>query len=391
MADVLDSGRFVLGEKVEEFEEAFAAYCAAAFAVGVSSGTDALRLALLACGVRPGHEVITVSYTCVPTVSAICSIGATPVFVDVDPVTYTMDPSLVESRITSRTGAIVPVHLYGQCADMDPILAVARAHRLRVIEDCAQAHGAQCHGRMAGTMGDAGAYSFYPTKNLGALGDAGMVITNNVEIAERVRLLRNYGQAHCNAHVITKGHNSRLDELHAAVLLVKLRYLDAWNVRRRAIARAYWEGLSGTEILCPVEASGRHHIYHLYVVRLRGRNRLRAWLAERGIATLIHYPIPVHRQEAYAEFASEDGHLPVTNGIAFEIVSLPLHPGLEDEEVESIAAAVREFAQCRGLCSSRARERHSAAFVPTFGFELRSRSSGRGQLSRSPSAKHEEV
>ena len=342
LSGVLDSGQFILGERVEEFEEDFARYCEAAFAVGVGSGTDALRLALLACGVRPGHEVITVSHTCVPTVSAICSVGATPVFVDIDPATFTMDPLGVASRITARTKAILPVHLYGQCADMDPILEIAAAQSLRVIEDCAQAHGARYHGRMAGTMGDAGAYSFYPTKNLGALGDAGMVVTNDAEVAERVRLLRNYGQVQCNAQLSTRGCNSRLDELQAAVLSVKLRYLDSWNERRRAIAERYAEGLSGTELLCPVEASDRHHVYHLYVVRLKDRRRLRTRLAERGVATSVHYPIPVHRQEGYEEFATGNGRLPVTEQLAAEIVSLPLYPGLEDGEVEAVIAAVRE-------------------------------------------------
>lgn len=341
IAEVLDSGRFILGEKVERFEQAFAKYCGTAYGIGVGSGTDALRLALLACGVGPGHEVITVSNTCAPTVSAISSVGATPVFVDIDPATYTMDPSLLESRITIRTRAVLPVHLYGQCANMDPILDIARHYGLRVIEDCAQAHGARYHSRMAGTVGDAGCYSFYPTKNLGALGDAGMVITNEREVAERVRLLRNYGQTHRNTHAI-KGHNSRLDELQAAVLFVKLQYLDSWNERRRAIARAYSEGLADIDILCPREAPGRHHVYHLYVVRVRDRNKFQARMAERGIMTLIHYPIPVHRQVAYKELVLEDAHLPITNMLASEIVSLPLYPELEDHEVEAVVAAPRE-------------------------------------------------
>lgn len=343
IADVLDTGRFILGERVGMFEKAFAGYCGAAHGVGVGSGTDALRLALLACEVGQGHEVITVSNTCVPTVAAISSVGATPVFVDADPITYTMNPALLESRITARTRAILPVHLYGQCADMDSIIDLARRYRLRLIEDCAHAHGARYHGRMAGTMGDAGCYSFYPTKNLGALGDAGMVITNESEIAERVRLLRNHGQTHRDTYTI-KGHNSRLDELQAAILLVKLQYLDRWNDRRRAIARMYSEGLSNTNIVCPVEASERHHVYHLYVVRVRDRERFQARMAEQGIATVVHYPVPVHRQAAYAELATQDDHLSITTALASEIVSLPLYPELEDHEIKAVITTIRELA-----------------------------------------------
>ncbi len=343
VAAVMDSGRFILGERLEEFEEAFARYCGVAHAVGVGSGTDALRLALLACGVGDRHEVITVSNTCVPTVSAISSVGATPVFVDVDPVTFTMAPSLFESRITERTRAILPVHLYGQCAEMGPILEVSRRYGLRVIEDCAQAHGARFQGRMAGTMGDAGCYSFYPTKNLGAIGDAGMVITDDQELAKGVRLLRDYGRTDRYRHAI-KGHNSRFDEVQASVLLVKFQHLDDWNERRRAIARAYTEGLADTSLICPPEGPGRHHVYHLYVVRARDRGGLQARMAARGITTLIHYPIPVHRQPAYSELASSDAHLALTNSLTEEILSLPLYPEISDDEVDAVICAARESA-----------------------------------------------
>ena len=341
IAGVLDSGRFLLGERLEQFEEAFARYCGAAQAVGVASGTDALRLALLACGVGEGHEVITVSNTCVPTVSAISSLGATPVFADIDPETFTIAPPLIESRITERTRAILPVHLYGQCAEMDSVLEVARRYGLRVIEDCAQAHGARFQGRAAGTTGDAGCYSFYPTKNLGAIGDAGMVITNDRELAERVRLLRDYGRTDRYRHAM-KGYNSRLDEVQASVLLVKLPHLDAWNERRRAIARTYADGLARVPLICPSEASGRHHVYHLYVVRVRNRSRFQVKLAERGVATLIHYPIPVHRQPAYAELASSEAHLALTGKLADEILSLPLYPELADDEVDGVIDAIRD-------------------------------------------------
>jgi dTDP-4-amino-4,6-dideoxygalactose transaminase len=338
IGDVLDAGRFVLGEKVEAFERAFARYCGGAYGVGTASGTDALRLALTACGVGAGDEVITVSNTGVPTVSAIASIGATPVFVDIDPATYTMDPELIESRVTGRTRAIVPVHLYGQCAEMDGILAVARRHGLRVVEDCAQAHGARCGGRMAGTMGDAGCYSFYPTKNLGALGDAGMVVTSDRGVAEAVRLGRNYGATSREACAV-KGLNSRLDEIQAAILLEKLPWLDGWNERRRQIALVYSERLAGAGVLCPREAAARHHVYHLYVVRVKDREGFRARMAERGIGTLVHYPVPVHRLAAYRELAGYDADLPITNDAAAQVVSLPLYPELEDHEVEAVAAA----------------------------------------------------
>ena len=311
--------------------------------MGVASGTDALHLALIACGVGPGDEVLTVSNTCAPTVAAIASVGAIPVFVDIDPVTYTMDPTLLESRMTARTKAILPVHLYGQCAQMAPILDIAKRFRLRVIEDCAQAHGGRYEGRVAGTMGDVGCYSFYPTKNLGALGDGGMVVTNDPEIANRVKLLRNGGQNQEGLSLFKIRH-SRLDELQAAILSLKLTSLDAWNVRRRQIARLYSEGLSETEVLCPSEAPGRFHVYHLYVVRVKDRQRFRARMARRGIETLIHYPLPLHQQQAYSEYASGNSPLPTTDRVTSEIVSLPLYPELDDDEVAAILSAVKDAA-----------------------------------------------
>ena len=340
IADVLRQGWFILGGRVEEFEGAFSRYCGASYGVGVGSGTEALHLGLVACGVGPGDEVITVANTCVPTVSAISFAGAAPVLVDPEPDNYTMDPARIEERITRRTKAILPVHLYGQCANMAPILEVARLHNLRVIEDCAQAHGATYEGQKAGSMGDVGCFSFYPTKNLGAFGDAGMVVTNDQETAEHLRKLRNYGEQERYHHTV-KGFNSRLDEMQAAILLAKLPYLDTWNDRRRAIATAYSAGLESTGILCPVEASDRRHVYHLYVVRVEDRDRFQARLRARGVGTSIHYPVPIHRQESYSECQAMSAFLPVTEEITPHIVSLPIYPELDDLEVSRVIEACR--------------------------------------------------
>ncbi len=341
IAQVLQRGWFILGERVAQFEEAFGRYCEASYGVGVGSGTEALHLALVACGVGPGDEVITVANTCVPTVSAISLAGAIPVLADIDPASYTIDPKQIEPLITSRTRAILPVHLYGQCADMGPILEIARRLDLRVIEDCAQAHGAKYHGRRAGALGDAGCFSFYPSKNLGAFGDAGMVVTNDRVIAERVRTLRNYGERQRFHHSI-KGFNSRLDEIQAAILLAKLPHLDAWNERRRAIAAAYGTGLASSGITCPVELPGRTHVYHLYVVRVADRDRFQAYLKAQGVETMVHYPIPIHRQEAYAECRDAAARLPYTEEVSPQIVSLPIYPELGDEEVSRVIAACRK-------------------------------------------------
>lgn len=337
--EVYESGWFILGSQVQNFEAKFAEYCGANYAIGVGSGTEALHLALIACGVRPGDEVITVSNTCVPTLSAVSFAGAVPVFVDIDETTFTINPSLIEARITPKTKAILPVHLYGQCADMDPILEIARQYGLVVVEDCAQAHGSQYKGRMAGTMGDAGAFSFYPSKNLGAFGDAGLVLTNHETIAETLIELRNYGQEKRYYHSI-KGFNSRLDEVQAAILKTKLPYLDTWNHRRREIARRYQEAFSQVGLCCPLETRDRFHIYHLYVLRVSQRDRFQNLLEEKAIATIVHYPIPVHLQEAYAECRTQSKYLPLTEQLADEIISLPLYPELTDEEVDYIIQTV---------------------------------------------------
>jgi len=341
---VLDDGWFILGKQGEAFEREFADYCGAAYCVGVGSGTEAIHLALLACGVQPGDEVATVSLTAVPTASAISFAGARPVFVDVDPRTFTMDPGRLESTITSRTRAILPVHLYGQVADMEPILEVGRRHGIPVIEDACQAHGAEYKGRKAGSLGTMAAFSFYPTKNLGACGDGGAVTTNDPELADRLRLLRNYGQRKRYYHE-SKGFNSRLDEMQAAILRAKLRHLDEWNEIRRAKARLYSSLLK--EVVCPYEAEYARHVYHLYVVRSRRRDDLQRFLAEQGIGTLIHYPVPVHLQDAYRDLGVPRGALPATERAAEEILSLPLYPELPDEMIAEVAEAVNRFVEQR--------------------------------------------
>ena len=346
---VLDTSFFVLGQELTAFEAAWADYLGVARAVGVGSGTEAIHLALRVLDIGPGDEVLTVSHTAVATTVAISSTGATPVFVDIDPHTYTMDCADLERRITPRSKAIVPVHLYGHPADMDRILPLAESHSLVVVEDAAQAHGAAYRGRRCGTLGVAGAFSFYPTKNLGAYGDGGAVVTNDVALAERLVLLRNYGWSERYYSAI-KGYNSRLDELQAAVLGAKLPYLDRWNARRRRLAALYTAALAGdtlgvtgaSTIQVPTEAAWATHAYHLYVVRLPERDRVQARLRERGIVTQVHYPVPVHLQEAYRDLGYTPGSLPHTEQAAAEILSLPLYPELTDDDVQYVAAALRE-------------------------------------------------
>ncbi len=337
---VLDDGWFVLGRQGEAFEREFADYCGVAHCVGVGSGTEAIHLGLLAAGVQPGDDVATVSLTAVPTASAISFAGARPVFVDVDPRTFTMDPDKLESSLTPRTRAILPVHLYGQAADMDPILEVGRRHGIPVIEDACQGHGAEYKGRRAGSLGIMAAFSFYPTKNLGASGDGGAVTTDDPELADRLRLLRNYGQRKRYYHE-SKGFNSRLDEIQAAILRVKLRHLNRWNEARRAKARLYDSLLQ--EVVRPAEAGYARHVYHLYVIRSRRRDELQRFLAERGIGTLIHYPVPVHLQEAYQDLGLSRGTFPSTERCAEEILSLPLYPELPDEQIAEVAETINRF------------------------------------------------
>jgi dTDP-3-amino-3,4,6-trideoxy-alpha-D-glucose transaminase len=335
---VLASGWFILGEEVGRFERHFAEYCGAAFAVGVGNGTDAIALGLKACGVEPGDEVITVAHTALPTLCAISQIGAIPVLVDIEPDTATMDPRAIEAAITGRTRAIVPVHLYGQAADMTAILTIAQAHGLAVVEDCAQAHGAQANGRSVGALGNAGAFSFYPTKNLGAIGDGGMVTTNDPAVAERLRLLRNYGQTDRYRHKIV-GVNSRLDELQAAILDAKLRYLDEWTERRRALAARYAQGLAGL-LQLPVERPWARHVFHLYAVQTPRRDELQRALAAAGVDSIVHYPIPAHLQEAYLHLGVPKGTLPHTERVAADVLSLPLYPELRFEDVDYVCEIV---------------------------------------------------
>ncbi len=339
---VMESGWYILGQEVAAFEKEFAAYIGVDFGIGVGSGTDALHLALRACGIGARDEVITVSHTAVATVVAIELCNARPVFVDIDPCTFVIDPDQIGRVITSRTKAIIPVHLYGHVADMPSILSIAHSHGLRVIEDCAQSHGATCAGRKSGAWGDIAAFSFYPTKNLGAFGDGGMVVTNDRELAERVRLLREYGWRQRFASDIS-GLNSRLDELQAAVLRVKLKYLDEWNGERRRKASIYTKLLAGLEIVCPTEKEPLGHVYHLYVIRTKRRDSLQAFLKERGIETLIHYPVPIHLQKAYKELGYKKRDLPVTAKCSQEILSLPLFPEMTESEIREVTHHIRSF------------------------------------------------
>ena len=341
---VLEGGWYILGKEVEAFEQEFAAYCGVAHAVGVGSGTAALQLALMACEVGPGDEVITVPHTAVATVAAIELTGARPVLADIDPARFTLDPDQFEATITPRTRAVVPVHLYGCPADLNPIAEVARRRGLFVVEDCAQAHGALYRGRSVGSWGHVSAFSFYPTKNLGACGDGGMVVTDDADLAERARILRQYGwrERYISSR---KGLNSRLDELQAAILRVKLRHLDAWNEQRRLLARLYGEHLAASGIATPREPDEALHVYHLYVVRHSRRDQLRASLHEQDISSLIHYPVPVHLQPAYRDLGYRTGDFPASEAAAAEVLSLPIYPELRDDEVLAVSEAVVRFAR----------------------------------------------
>ncbi len=338
---VLESAQFILGDEVAAFERNFAAYCGATDAIGVNTGTSALHLALVAAGIGAGDEVITVPFTFVATVAAIRYTGARPVFVDIDPVTCTMDPSLIERAITARTRAVMPVHLYGQAADMDPILEIAQRHGLVVIEDAAQAHGAEYRGRRCGSMGDVAAFSFYPGKNLGAYGEGGAVVTSNPELAKTVRVLRDWGQERRYEHRL-KGFNYRMDGIQGAVLRVKLAHLEAWTAARRSRAALYDVLLQGGPIRTPVARPENRHVYHVYVVRTTDRPRLAQTLAEQQVHYGIHYPIPVHLQEAHRDLGYTSGDFPVSESIAHEVLSLPMFPELTNTQVETVAAAVRQ-------------------------------------------------
>ena len=334
---VLDNAQFILGPAVAAFEKDFAAYCHAGEAIGVNSGTSALHLALLAAGIGPGDEVITVPYTFVATVAAIEYAGATPVFVDVEPDYWTMDPAQIERAITPKTKAILPVHLYGQPADMDPILEIAGRHGLKVIEDACQSHGSEYKGRRCGSMGHLGCFSFYPGKNLGAYGEGGAVVTNDPAMARHVRLLRAWGEEVRYEHKY-RAFNYRMDGVQGAVLGVKLRHLEAWTEARRQHAGEYARQLAGTPALTPVERPGTRHVYHVYVVRLPERDSFRARLSDAGVQTGVHYPIPVHLQPAYRDLGYQAGAFPVSERVASEVLSLPMFPELTDSQIATVAA-----------------------------------------------------
>ncbi|MDE2952373.1 MAG: DegT/DnrJ/EryC1/StrS family aminotransferase [Chloroflexota bacterium] len=340
MRRVADSGWYILGPEVEAFERQFADYHKVDHAVGVANGTDAIELALRAGGVGPGDEVITVAHTAMATVSAIEAAGAKPVLADIDLSTYALDPQSALDRLTDRTRAIVVVHLYGHPADLTSLSAIAKERDLLLIEDCAQAHGATWNGAKVGTVGHMGTFSFYPTKNMGAYGDGGAVITKDAALAGELRNLRNYGQTTRYTHQ-SRGCNSRLDELQAAILRVKLRHLDRHNQRRQAIAAIYDELLLG--LVTPRVAANAEHVYHLYVIRDQRRDQLMAALQARDIGTLIHYPVPIHLQESHRDLCLAAGSLPNTEKAAREILSLPLYIGLSDDEVKGVCMTIREL------------------------------------------------
>lgn len=337
----IHSANFVLGPEVEAFEERFAAYCQTRHCAAVNSGTSALHLALLAAGIGPDDEVITVSMTFVATTAAILYAGAKPVFVDVDPVTWTMDPRLVEAAITPRTKAIMPVHLHGLIADMDPIIEIARRHRLFVIEDAAQAHGAEYKGRRAGSLGDIGCFSFYPGKNLGAYGEGGAVVTNDAEMARRICLLRNWGQESKYSHVL-KGYNYRMDAIQGAVLNVKMNHIEAWTEARQAVAAAYDRLLHNYPCQLPAPPPHCRHVYHVYGIALAGRNDVQRALTAAGVNTGIHYPVPVHRQKAYADLHSGADDLPATDSLAGRFLSLPIYPELQPDQILKVVTELEK-------------------------------------------------
>lgn len=340
---VLTDCNFILGKPVADFEEAFAVYCGCRYGIGVASGLDALKLILQAMEIGPGDEVITVSHTFIATALAVSSVGATPVLVEADTETYTMDPSAFEAAITPRTKAVIPVHLYGQTADMGLIVAAARRRGLKVIEDACQAHGACYERKRAGSIGDAAAFSFYPGKNLGAYGDGGAVTTDDPVLAERIRTLRNYGSAKKYYHD-ELGENSRLDTLQAAVLGVKLKYLDEGNSARRAAAARYTEQLAGIcDVVVPAVRTASEHVFHLYVIQADRRDELQKYLLGKGVECLIHYPVPVHLQKAYASKGWKRGDFPFTEQLAGKILSLPVFPGITEAQIEYVCGLIKAF------------------------------------------------
>ena len=343
---VLRRSSFILGPEVVTFEKAFASYVGATECIAVNNGTTALQLVLASLGIGPGDEVITVANTFIATAEAISAVGARPVFVDVDPVSYTMDPQLVEAAITPNTKALLPVHLYGQAADVDALLEIARRHNIHLVEDACQAHGATYKGRKAGSLGVAGCFSFYPGKNLGCLGEGGAVVTSNPELAQRMRMLRDHGSVKKYEHSLP-GYNFRLEGLQGGFLSVKLRHLDRWNARRREVAKLYHELLSESSLGLPVEMGWGEHVYHLYVIQADDREALRNALNAAGVECGLHYPVPLHLQAAYADLGYEKGRFPVSEHLSSHILSLPMHPFITDEEVKRVASVLLESLQCQ--------------------------------------------
>jgi dTDP-4-amino-4,6-dideoxygalactose transaminase len=346
IAGVLDTSQFVLGSEVARFEQEFAAYCGAAECIALNSGTSALHLALLAAGVGPGDDVITVPFTFVASVAAILYVGARPILVDIDPLSFTMDPSAIEGAITPRTKAILPVHLYGQSADMDPILELARRHKLVVIEDAAQAHGAKYKGRPVGSLGDISCFSFYPTKNLGAYGEGGAVTASNPEYVRTIRMLRDWGQDRKYHHML-RGFNYRMEGLQGAILRVKLRHLDDWTEARRSAASKYNRLLTDCGVKLPTEMQWARHVYHVYTLRTEHREALHAALQAEGIQTAVHYALPAHLQPAYANLGYSQGALPKSEKAAKEVLSLPMYPEITDTQIRTVAQALTSITASR--------------------------------------------
>lgn len=341
VCQVLARTHYILGPEVAAFEDEFSSWLGGQHGAGVASGTDALMLALIACGVKPGDEVIVPSFTFMATAGAVSMVGGRPVFCDIDPVTYNMDPAQIEAKITPKTRVIQVVHLYGHPADMASILALAEKHNLKVVEDCAQATGATYQGRKVGTMGDFGCFSFFPSKNLGGVGDGGFVLSRTAEGGEQIRCLRGHGSRRKYFHD-ELGTNSRLDEIQAAVLRVKLRYLDGWNERRRAVAAAYTAGLQGL-VQTPVERPQCKHVFHQYTVRSQRRDELMKWLTDEGIGAVIYYPRALHLQGVYAAMGHKVGDFPETEKAQEQVVSLPMYPELEPDQIEKVVSAVKRF------------------------------------------------
>lgn len=339
---VLASGQYVLGENVSLLEQEIATYCDAKTAVGVASGTDALALILMALGIGKGDEVITTPFTFVATAEVVSHLGAEPVFVDIDPATFNIDPEQVEAAITPRTVAILPVHLYGQPADMNALRRIAERHHLALIEDAAQALGARFDGKPVGGLGLAGAFSFYPTKNLGGAGDGGMIVTNDLSLAEKIRLLRNHGQREGYEYHLL-GWNSRLDEIQAAILRVKLKYLDEWNRARRAHAHSYNNLLQDLPLQVPLTDNRCYHVFHLYTLKLSNRGDLQNYLVQHGIESRIYYPRPLHLQVAYSHLGYREGDLPHSERASREVLSIPVHPSLTGRQIAYVAATIRKF------------------------------------------------